>query len=95
MLISVNTILNYGLGVGMALLAGIPALFAVYRPVNVPSKAKSATRLLMWSTIVLVAYYTTNQYAKYRSIYEQVPGIAPLILYMGLLPIWYQLALVG
>jgi hypothetical protein len=78
----------------MALLAGVPSLFAVYRPDSATTK-NSPSRLVVWGAVLTLATYTTNQYARYRSIYEDVPGIAPVLLYLGLVPLWYQLGLVG
>lgn len=94
MLISVTTILNYGLGTGLAIFSGLPLLLAVYRPAC-GSKGGSIARIPVGIVLLALASYTMQQYCKYVDLYEEVPGIAPAVLYLGLIPLWIQLALVA
>lgn len=94
MLISVTTILNYGLGTGLAIFSGLPLLLAVYRPTS-SLKGIFITRIPVGLILLALASYTMQRYSSYREIYEEVPGVAPVILCLGLIPLWIQLALVA
>lgn len=93
MLISVTSILNYGLGVGMAILGGVPALMAVYFPSGQGRAFRR--RLPILTALGSCVLVTLQAYAKLRPALLRLPALAPFVLYLGLVPIWLQLALVA
>jgi hypothetical protein len=87
MVTSVLTILNYGLGTLMALLCGTPSLLAVYM-----AGSKSMTsRLLLHAVLVLAAGLVMRQMSPHRAALDYIPGIAPAVFYLAVVPAWLQL----
>lgn len=93
MLISVLSILNYGLGSCMAILAGLPSLAAVYSPTG--QRQQHIRRGILGVALFVCAFVTFQQYSTLRPALEGVPGMAPVIIHLGLLPLWLQLAFVA
>jgi hypothetical protein len=93
MLISVTSILNYGLGTGMALMSGMPCLAAVYSPVG--RQDGLMRRGVISLSLALCVFATMHQYSELRPNFLGISGLAPVILYLGLVPVWLQMAIVA
>lgn len=93
MLISVTSILNYGLGTGMALLGGLPCLAAIYRPTG--REKRVLRRIATVSILGMCILGTMQQFSQLRHTFLRTVGLAPVILYLGLVPIWLQVAFVA
>lgn len=94
MLISVTSILNYGIGSAMAILGGLPSLVAVYTYAS-RRQGSIAKRLLLLIALSVCVLSTLKAYSGLRPALYQLSGIAPVIFNLGLVPLWLQLAFVA
>lgn len=78
----------------MAILGGLPSLVAVYS-YNPGGPKNTAQRACLTSALFLSVVCTLRAYLEFRLPLYQLSGIAPVILYLGLVPLWLQLAFVA
>lgn len=90
MLTSVATILNYGLGVALSLLAGIPLLVATYTSKRCSSEGSRIEATLVPSITAALAAVTFRHLDPLADPLRESGAPLCYFLYFGLVPLWIQ-----